>query len=233
MNIACFIQDGAVFLHVQSVLARAGFNCERFLSEISLLRTMRRRSFDLILVDTGTDQPVEERVFSWLSCRNGERTPVVLLSSAHSADHVAIALGAGADEFIARPFDPVELIARLHAVLRRCNHDSVRPAIELRGFSLNREVCRLLDRGTPIDLTPREFAMAWLLFSSPGIYLSRATISFAIWGVDSEIAGRTIEQHIYKLRKKLQLCAERGAMIRTAYTQGYRLELCNEEALAA
>jgi DNA-binding response OmpR family regulator len=67
--------------------------------------------------------------------------------------------------------------------------------------------------------------MAWLFFSSPGVYFSRNTISIAIWGVNRDIANRTIEQHVYKLRKKLKLGVERGLIIRADYTQGYRLEL--------
>jgi len=75
--------------------------------------------------------------------------------------------------------------------------------------------------------------MAWLLFSNLGHYLTRKTISVAIWGVAEEIAGRTIEQHVYKLRKKLGLGTERGVTIRTAYARGYRLELCSETQTAA
>jgi DNA-binding response OmpR family regulator len=224
MNIACLIHDATMFDNAQIVLTRAGFVCERFLTEISLLRTLRRREFDLILVDTGMNHPSEERVFSWLNCRTGESTPVVLLSASRNADRVAHALDSGADDFIATPVDPVELVARLHAVLRRCNRRNIQRAIDLAGFSLDRESCTFLDRGVQIDLTQREFTVAWMLFSAPGVYLSRETISIAIWGVGSEIAGRTIEQHVYKLRKKLQLNEERGVMIRTAYSQGYRLE---------
>jgi len=233
MNIACFIHDATVFDNAQSVLTRAGFVCERFLTEILLLRTLRRRGFDLILVDTGMNPPSEERVFSWLNCRTGESTPVVLLSASRTADRVARALDSGADDFIATPVAPVELVARLHAVLRRCNRRNIQRAIDLAGFFLDRENCKFLDRGVQIELTQREFAMAWMLFSAPGVYLSRETISIAIWGVDGEIAGRTIEQHVYKLRRKLRLNEERGVVIRTAYSQGYRLELCGEKALAA
>ena len=59
---------------------------------------------------------------------------------------------------------------------------------------------------------------------------SGVTIGTSIWSADSEVAGRTIEQHVYKLRKKLQLGPERGAIIRTAYSKGYRLELAAEAA---
>lgn len=233
MNIACCFCDTKIFRRVQDILGKAGFDCEQFLSEVSLLRTLRRRSFDLILIESDGESPAEERIFSWLNCRTGESTPVVLLSASHSADRVAFALNAGADDFIATSFDAVELVARVKAVMRRYKHHDEHRTLTLAGFTLDLDARRLLDRGVAIDLTPREFTMAWLLFSSVGFYLSRETISVAVWGVDSEIANRTIEQHIYKLRKKLKLSAGRGVQIRTAYTQGYRLELCQEEALIA
>lgn len=229
MNIACYIRNDAVFEHVHIVLMRAGFVCERYSSETTLLRMVRRRSFDFILIDIGSEFESTENIFSWLSCRSGDSTPVLVLSSVRNADWVADALNAGADDFLVRPFEPVELTARIQAILRRSNRRQVRRLIEIAGFSLDREASTFAYQGVPIELTPREFTMAWLLFSSPGVYISRETIGTAIWGMDSEIAGRTIEQHIYKLRKKLQLGPERGVIIRTAYNQGYRLELCGQE----
>jgi len=224
MTIACYIRDEKLTRSIQEILSRAGMECEGFLSETSLLRTMRRRSFDLILVDTGFEASAEERIFSWLNCRTGESTPVVVMSSSRSADRVAYALDAGADDFITKPVDPVELIARLHAVIRRCKRQPENKTIELAGYKLDQDTGTLTDHGVPIDLTPREFTMAWLLFSSRGQYLSRETISVAIWGVGCDIANRTIEQHIYKVRKKLNFSEDRGVTIRTGYTQGYRLE---------
>jgi DNA-binding response OmpR family regulator len=231
MHTACYIRCDEAYSQLQPVLETAGFVCERFVNETSLLLTLRRQSFDLILVDT--ESLDEKSFYSWLGCRTGETAPLVLLSPASSGSQIALALDAGADDFIRRPIDPVELIARLHAVLRRYHKTTVRSTVELLGFALDRGACRLLDRGVPVDLTPREFAMAWLFFSSPGVYLSRETISAMIWGVESGIANRTIEQHVYMLRKKLSLCAERGVRIRAAYTKGYRLELVDDVALGA
>jgi DNA-binding response OmpR family regulator len=229
MRTACYIRSDAAYEELHEVLETAGFACQRFLSETSLLLTLRRQSYDLILVDT---ESLDERSFySWLGCRTGETAPLVLISPASSGSQIASALNAGADDFIRRPVDSTELIARLHAVLRRYHKTTIRCKVELLGFALDRGASRLLDRGVPVDLTPREFAMAWLFFSSPGIYLSRETISAMIWGVESGIANRTIEQHVYMLRKKLNLCAERGVRIRAAYTKGYRLELVDDAAL--
>jgi DNA-binding response OmpR family regulator len=233
MRIACYIRCDKVFNEVQGVLSRAGFECEHFQSEIPLLRSLRRQGFDLIMVDTEGDVLDEKRIYSWLNCRTGESTPVVLLSSAYCARTIALALEAGADDYISRPVDPDVLIARLNAVLRRCSRKTPRRVVEMLDFSLDKDACRLLDHGVAVDLTPREFAMAWLLFSSPGTFLSRETISVAIWGVECEIARHTIEQHVYKLRKKLNLGVERGVQIRTAYTKGYCLEICEKVALPA
>jgi len=229
MHIACYIRCDATFRRVEQILARACFHSDRFVSEIALMRAARRRHFDLILVDTDGSSNDQESIYSWLNCRTGESTPVVMLAAATDSAGIVQALNAGADDCIAGQVDPEELIARLHAILRRCGNSAARPVIELNGFRLERQQGRLFDNGVEVELTPREFMMAWLLFSAPGTYQSRETISSAVWGTESEIAGRTIEQHIYKLRKKLNLCPERGAWIRTAYNRGYSLQIRPDE----
>lgn len=228
MNIACHIRNEEVFQSIRGTLAGAGFAFERFASEMSLLRNLRQRTFDLVLIDIGADPQDGESTLSWLNCRSGDSTPVIVLSAVRNVDLLALALNAGADDFLARPIEPVELTARINALLRRTNRRNARRTIELAGFTLDREASSFAYNGTAIELTPREFTVAWLFFSSPGVYISRKAIGTAIWGVDSEIAGRTIEQHVYKLRKKLQLGPERGVIIRTAYSQGYRLELSEQ-----
>ena len=79
--------------------------------------------------------------------------------------------------------------------------------------------------GEPIRLTTREFAIAWLLFSRPGEYASRRHIAGAVWSSSEDIVGRTLEQHIYKLRKKLDLSGQHGIHLRTMYAHGYRVEM--------
>jgi DNA-binding response OmpR family regulator len=159
----------------------------------------------------------------------GGSTPVLVICEVRNAEWVADALNAGADDFMIRPYEPIELLARINAIRRRSNRTLVGRTIELAGITLDRETNKFSYKSVPIEVTPREFTMAWLLFSTPGIYVSRETIGTAIRGLNSEIAGRTIEQHVYKLRKKLQMGTERGVTIRTAYNQGYRLELTSQE----
>ncbi|MTV41734.1 response regulator transcription factor [Duganella radicis] len=232
MNIASLIRNPSVLETVRATCKQAGFQCVVYPTEALLFRALRRQSFDLILIDFPLAPSDDDSILSWLNCRTGDHTPVLGLSAVHDAHVTALVLNCGADDLLLRPFEPVELVARAHALTRRSNRRTVRRMIDLAGFALDRDASKFAYRGTPIELTPREFSMAWMFFSAPGVYISRETIGSSLWSADSEVAGRTIEQHVYKLRKKLQLGAERGVIIRTAYSQGYRLELIGQAALA-
>jgi DNA-binding response OmpR family regulator len=233
MRIACYIRCAKVFDEVREVLSTAEFECHRFTSEIPLLRALRRDDFDLILADTESEPLDGQLFYSWLNCRTRNSIPVVLLSSAFDARTMALALDAGADDFINRPCDPAVFIARLRVVLRRSRPSVPGGVVQMMGFTLDKAAERLFDRGVPVDLAPREFALAWLLFTAPGKYMSHQTISVAIWAAAEEIARHSIEQHVYKLRKKLNLGPSRGVQIRNAYTRGYCLELAEETAMLA
>jgi DNA-binding response OmpR family regulator len=233
MTIAYYIRDEKNAHRIDEILGQAGLDSEGFSTETALLRSMQRRSFSLILVDAGMESHAEQRIFSWLSCRNGDCTPVVMMSDACSANRVADVLDAGVDDFIAKPIEAVELVARLRAALRRRKNSAGGKIVEFAGYRLDMDSGTLTFQGALIELTAREFNIAWLLFSSNGQYLSRETISVAVWGVSSDIANRTIEQHVYMLRKKLQLSKVRGVTIRTGYAQGYRLEYLHDESAAA
>jgi DNA-binding response OmpR family regulator len=224
VNIACCVSNDAAFRQLQAALQCHRLNVERMPGELALLRAIRRRSFDLIIFEISAAGQ-DDGFLSWLSCRSGESTPVLLLGADIQPERIAEAFDGGADEYCALPLEPVLFGARLRALLRRHDRLPQQRIIEHHDFVLDREASTLRDRGALVELTPREFTMAWLFFSMPGVYISRDTISVAIWGVGAEIASRTIEQHVYKLRKKLSLGPDRGVLLRTAYTQGYRLEL--------
>jgi len=222
------MRDSALREKVAAFLMQVGLRCEPFHEEASLIRALAHRGgIDLVLIDVGHSTEAEASVLAWLACRGGDAVPVILVSSRWNAQRVALALEAGADDCIGKPLDHVELLARVKAVLRRSGVGrQARTRIELAGFTLDRALGTLHDRGTSVRVTPREFSLAWLFFSSPGLRLAREAIGLAVWGAAKEIANRTIEQHVYKLRRKLPLNGDRGVVIRTTYGRGYRLEVC-------
>lgn len=233
MKIACYIRNTSVFEQVKEAVARAGFQPTQFDSETILVRTLKRKPYDFLILDIPANPAAGDSIFSWLGIRSGDHIPSLVLAPRRSGELVAQVLDGGADDFLERPFEAVELVARINALMRRCAPKNSKRSIEYAGFSLNKESAKFSYQGQPISLTPREFSMAWLFFSSPGVYISRETLGTVIWSADSEIAGRTIEQHVYKLRKKLQIDGRQVVVIRTAYSQGYRLDPVDEQLLAS
>jgi len=228
MSIAVYVPDHLLFGLLHEAIVRADHGCERHETEASLLKALAHGNIELVLLDLSWDNEERENLFEWMRLRRGERIPVLALSAGIRHETAAFTLNAGADDFLEIPFDQQELVARMHALMRRCHRNGARRQLIVGGFVLDNQDNSMKFRDTPIILTSREFAMAWLLFSNPGKFIPRDTIGKAVWGRGGDIAGRTIEQHIYKLRKKLILGKEPLVMLRTSYRQGYRLELCHE-----
>lgn len=225
MIIACCTTSPQVRLNVEQVLAKLSLNltCEHFDADIVLLQAVTIRTFDLVIADVNGASETAP-LYSWLKTREQGCCPVLVLSSMGDPAQMAYALDAGADDFIGNAACTAELEARMMAVVRRRLPNGAR-IIELAGYVLDRHAHTLKDRGRSVRLTPKEFALACLLFSAPGRFFSYQHIATVIWGGDTSAGSHSVEQHIFMLRKKLHLSDKRGLTIRTLYAQGYRLEV--------
>ena len=132
----------------------------------------------------------------------------------------------GADDYVSKPFRPNELKARVAAVLRR--HGGTRPAQhEVQTFndlSFDDAELTVTRAGAPISLTEREYRLARCLFANLGRPLSREYLYERFWPHEEVLSSRPLDTHIYRLRNKLGLTAERGWQLLTIYGYGYRLE---------
>ncbi len=145
--------------------------------------------------------------------------PVIYLTAKNSTMDKVRGLKLGADDYVVKPFEAAELLARVEAVLRR-----VKP--ESRTFHIGEAVIRLDQRvatvgGLPVDLTHREFELLEVLIGNRNMALSRDKLLDLAWGYDYYGDTRTVDVHITKLRKKLKL----DRHIKTVYKVGYRLEV--------
>lgn len=223
MRIACLMPDDAVYASACRNFAPYGFECSRHADDSSLLRVIHRSPSDVVLVDVGFDNAMENRILLWLEGSRMSQLPIILQTPDLRAERVARALSAGVDDVVMRSADVVEVVARLQAsIRRRCRRGSA-TRIDIGGYHLDQATGQALNRGSPIDLTAREFALAWLLFSHAGTCLSRKTISVVVWGMDEELSSRSMEQHIHSLRRKLGLHDARGVTIRAIYGKGYQV----------
>jgi two-component system, OmpR family, response regulator RegX3 len=154
----------------------------------------------------------------------GRSVGVIMLTAMDAEESVVQALEAGADDYIVKPGLDGILLARIDALLRRLAPEA-QPLQRVRSgpYELDFSTQTVLLDGEPIELAPREFDLAWTLFSQTSKLFTKQELLAAIWGKQGEYSFHTIAQHIYSIRKKLCL-VERGYRLVAVYASGYRLE---------
>jgi len=180
---------------------------------------------DLIVLDimmpcwTGLDILEELR-------KRGERVPVLILSARGTAPEKVLGLNLGADDYMSKPFDLSELLARIQVMLRRrYAEERSKPALRVGHITIDRLKRCVRAAGKTIELSAKEFDLLALLAASPGRVFTRETILERIWGWDYAGTARTVDNFVASLRKKLALHRRAPAAIRTVPRVGYKLEI--------
>ena len=177
---------------------------------------VRNEEFDLILLDImlpGLDG------FQVMEKIRETGTPVIFLTAMGDVSDRVKGLKSGAEDYIVKPFEPLELLARIEIVLRRFNREQKN--LSFRDITVNMEE-RSVRRGSEIiDLTPKEYDLLVLFLKHQNVALSRDKILMDVWECSANIEARTVDNHVQRLRKKLGL----EDCIKTVYKLGYRLEI--------
>lgn len=224
MRIALITEDPVLTTNLVECFADDAIVVEAFSGELPLMRAMRTTEYNLALIDAKNSSLLVNSLLSWRNCNADLSMPIIVLTPFSNWTAMLRWVNAGAADVVNRvDLDQVRL--RAYVLLQRETHEARGDEITIGHYLLRRDISLLTLDGVEVTLTPREFAMAWLFFSNPGKFLSRAQIAGSVWGSCEEIAARSIEQHIYKLRKKLKLSAATGANLKTAYALGYKLEV--------
>ena len=156
----------------------------------------------------------------------GENLPVLILSAKSSTSDKVAGLGIGADDYMTKPFDLPELVARIEVMLRRGRVEDEESAIlSLGGITLNRSNRTVEIDGKNAKLSAKEFDILYLLAKSPGKVFSRDTILERVWGWDYEGTARTVDNFVVSLRKKLDGNSGAAKQIKTIPKVGYKLEV--------
>jgi DNA-binding response OmpR family regulator len=156
--------------------------------------------------------------------RAGVETPVIMLTARGAASDAAFGLKLGADDYIPKPFDVGELLARVEAVLRRANRPQAGPeVISIGDVELDMRRLKATKQGKPLDLSPREFEILQFLIAHAGETVTREQLLHHIWGEHASLYTRTIDAHITRLRHKLEADPANPQHIITIHRVGYRL----------
>jgi two-component system phosphate regulon response regulator PhoB len=152
-----------------------------------------------------------------------ERLPIIMLTARGEESERVRGLATGADDFVVKPFSTPELLARVRAMLRRARPEVISSLLKVGDIELDRETHRVKRRGRDIKLGPTEFRLLEYLMSSPGRVYSRAQLLDGVWGHDVYVDERTVDVHVGRLRKAVNLSGMRDT-IRTVRGAGYSIE---------
>ncbi|MDR2569766.1 MAG: response regulator transcription factor [Oscillospiraceae bacterium] len=195
-------------------LKLVGHSCTQAFDGIDAVEAATENLVDLILLDI-----MLPGIDGFEVIKQIPPTPVIFITAKDGLDQKLTGLSLGADDYVVKPFEMLELLARIEAVLRRTQkHSTV--------FSLDNTVIDLRSRtvkvsGLDIDLLPQEFDLLEVLINNRNIALSRDKLLELAWGYDYAGETRTVDTHIQKLRSKLGW----ENRIKTLYKLGYRLEV--------
>jgi len=184
----------------------------------ALLAKENGSKFDVLLLDVELPGTKGWEFLTELRAE-GQQIPVVFVTVRESLEDRVHGLNLGADDYIVKPFEFTELVARLRAVLRRTNRGDLTRVGEL---TIDPETRRVERGGKAIELTPREFDILLLLVRAAGRLVSQKELLARVWGIDFDPETKNVEVHMHRLRKKIE--AGGHVLIETVYGEGYRLK---------
>lgn len=199
----------------------AGYIVREAADGLEGLNEVRKQAPDLVLLDIMLPKMDG---YALLSAIKKENVPVIFLTAKDSTNDKVKGLELGADDYIAKPFESLELLARIKAVLRRTGGQEETESIEkntvtYQDIVMELDQHRIFLRGEEVALTLKEFELLLYLIEHKGSVVTREQLLSAIWGYDYEGNTRTVDMHVQRLRTKLSL-----ETIKTVYKVGYRLE---------
>jgi two-component system OmpR family response regulator len=162
---------------------------------------LRMQHYDLVVLDLGVPRRDGMSVLRGLRARK-DRMPVLIATARDSVQQRIEGLDAGADDYVLKPYDLDELLARIRALLRRAS-GRAEPVYEHMGVSINPVTREATSAGQPVVLSAREWAVLEPLIARPGLVLSRAQLEEKLYSWKDEISSNAVEVYIHGLRKKL------------------------------
>ena len=226
MHIAILDDDPSLAEFVSICLSSAGYSCNIFTNGTDFKSGIQLTSHDLYILDWELPDINGDIILQWLRENYGFQTPVLFLTSHDSEQDIARILQLGADDYVTKPVKPLELLARINALLRRSALSSSKHNfIHINGIYFDLTAHNVTIDQQPCSLTPKEYNLAIYLFKHLGNLITREELLEKVWKTSTDMNTRTVDIHISRLRKKLRLDEAHGWKLQVIYQYGYRLEL--------
>ncbi len=223
-NTILLIDDDENICTVVSLyLKKEGFNITVATDGVSGLAEFKKKTPDLVLLDIM--MPGMDGIEVIKEIRKESKTPVIMLTAKGDTFDKVYALELGADDYIVKPFEPKELIARIKAVIRRAesSDEPVNETVSYDGLEVSLARYSVIYMGEKLELPPKELELLYCLATHPNKVFTREELLQKVWEFEYYGDSRTVDVHIKRLREKLT--GEHGWQIKTIWGVGYKFEV--------
>ncbi|MBQ3023061.1 MAG: response regulator transcription factor [Clostridia bacterium] len=210
---------------VRLYLEKEGFETVVCLNGERALEIWRQGGIDLLILDIM--MPKKDGVSVCREIRKESKTPIIMLTAKGETFDKVLCLELGADDYVVKPFESKELVARVKAVLRRSHTDAVQneeKAVAYDKMSVNLTNYELVIDGNKMDIPPKELELLYYLASHPNRVFTREQLLEDVWGFDYFGDSRTVDVHIKRIREKVEGLSEEW-QLKTVWSVGYKFEV--------
>ena len=208
-------------------LEKEGYETQVAADGVKGIETFRSYHPDLVLLDIML--PIMDGWSVLRKIREDGKTPVIMLTAKGELDDKVQGLERGADDYVTKPFEAKEVVARIHAVLRRygVEEDTAEKKLTFPKLIINLDSYELTVDGKRIDTPPKELELLYRLASAPNRVFTRNQLLDEVWGFDYFGDSRTVDVHVKRLREKLEGVSDQWAL-KTVWGVGYKFEVAQQ-----
>ena len=227
-NILVVVDDKEIVKAINIYLSNEGYNIFEAYDGYSALEIVKNEEIHLIVLDIM--MPKLDGISTLTKIRKEKNVPVIFLSAKSEDTDKIIGLNIGADDYVTKPFNPLELIARVKSLIRRytvlgnMTKTETSNILTTGGLSLNTETAQVFIDGEEVKLTSTEYKILKLLMNRPNKVFSIEEIYESVWGEISYMTDNTVAVHIRHIREKIEIDPKNPKYLKVVWGIGYKIE---------
>lgn len=227
-NILVCDDDKEIVEAIEIYLSQEGYHILKAYDGIEALEVLEKEEVNLLILDVM--MPRLDGIRATLKIREKNSIPIIILSSKSEDADKILGLNIGADDYVTKPFNPLELVARVKSQLRRYNQlggskkENEDTVYETGGLRINDDLKEVTVDGEPVKLTPIEYNILLLLMKNQGRVFSINQIYESIWNEDAIGADNTVAVHIRHIREKIEINPKEPRYLKVVWGVGYKIE---------
>lgn len=227
-NILVCDDDKEIVEAIEIYLSQEGYHILKAYDGIEALSVLEKEKIDLLILDVM--MPKLDGIRATLKIREKNSIPIIILSAKSEDADKILGLNVGADDYVTKPFSPLELIARVKSQLRRYNQlggsaqTEQEKVYQVGGLQINDDLKEVTVDGEPVKLTPIEYNILLLLMKNQGRVFSISQIYESIWNEEAIGADNTVAVHIRHIREKIEINPKDPRYLKVVWGVGYKIE---------